>query len=247
VKGWTLLPRQQRLNRGVSLLEKGIPELQESISAWQRAKNDLKLGLSVEEMIKLELERVHGAGTVVCVNVMASQDVSLRMIASAPETSAGCREGRGVSSSGAEPPRPPSTQFSRFCGPSFQGTQRRRRRSRGSLSSIPAPSAGANSGFRSKRREAVPLHLSLPRSPSPESSPQSDAVLRRSGLFGALQIFVYGPMYGAWGTEKFGNQPKFVDSLKFHCMRLEAMYEKLKERRLETEVLVEPTAFVTFK
>ena len=76
---------------------------------------------------------------------------------------------------------------------------------------------------------------------------QPDDLLPHLPAGQTLQVLVYGPMYGTWGTEKFGSQPRFVDALKFHCMRVEILHERLKERRLETEILVEPTAFVTFK
>lgn len=53
-------------------------------------------------------------------------------------------------------------------------------------------------------------------------------------------------MYGAWGKELFGQRPRFVDSLKFNCLRLEYLAQRLEERRLDAEVLAEPSAFVTF-
>lgn len=63
-----------------------IPELQEYISAWQRAKRELQRGLSVEEMIRNEMERVHGEGSVASVHVMASQDVLRNLFATYTKT-----------------------------------------------------------------------------------------------------------------------------------------------------------------
>eukprot|EP00873_Tetraselmis_striata_P045294 jgi/Tetstr1/465558/TSEL_010227.t1 len=52
-----------------------VTGLQDVVSSWVSAKKMLQSGLSVEEMVKLELERVHGEDEVVCVNVMASHAV----------------------------------------------------------------------------------------------------------------------------------------------------------------------------
>eukprot|EP00951_Prasinocladus_malaysianus_P009714 scaffold70941_cov46-Prasinocladus_malaysianus.AAC.1 len=52
----------------------GMRELEESVSSWTSARRALQEGTSVEQMIRVELERCYGQGSVVCVNVMASHE-----------------------------------------------------------------------------------------------------------------------------------------------------------------------------
>eukprot|EP00951_Prasinocladus_malaysianus_P012289 scaffold91540_cov22-Prasinocladus_malaysianus.AAC.1 len=53
-----------------------VSQLEAVISSWRQAKASLRTGMSVEEMVRSELERVYGAGSVVCVNVMANHEVA---------------------------------------------------------------------------------------------------------------------------------------------------------------------------
>jgi len=149
-----------------------VAELDDHVSAWGNAKELLRSGMSVEEMIKSELERVHGKGSVVSVNVMASHDV-LRSL---------------------------------------------------------------HTKYQHTKEEVVAL-----------TERYSAAICRREERIPIEKLLVVGPMYGSWGTATFGNKPKVVDALQFHCMRLEQLGPKLQERKFDAEMLAEPTAFVTFR
>jgi len=149
-----------------------LPELEDHISAWDRAKRAIQGGTSVEELVKQELERVYGEGSVVCVNVMASQDVLRKLFAK-------YKRSKGIT----------AELINRYCA------------------------AICN------REERIPIE----------------------------KMWVFGPVLGSWGKKHFGTRPLLVDALRFHSMRLEYLKERLEERRLDAEVLAEPTAFVTFR